>query len=91
MDKLEEYRKEINNIDRELVHLFEKRMQIAIEIGKYKQENNLPILNEAREREVIEKNITYLKNEDYKEGLKDFLNNLMNISKRVQKENFRVG
>ena len=86
MDRLEEYRRQINSIDRELVQLFEKRMQIAIEIGNYKQENNLPILNEAREKQVIEKNIAYLSNETFKEGLKDFFVNLMSISKSIQQK-----
>ena len=45
---LSECRKEIDNIDKELVKLFEKRMNVAINVAKYKIENNLPIFNEAR-------------------------------------------
>ena len=58
---LSECRKEIDNIDKELVKLFEKRMNVAINVAKYKIENNLPIFNEAREVEVIKKNIDRLK------------------------------
>ena len=54
---LSECRKEIDKIDKELVELFERRMNVAIKVAEYKIENNLPILNEAREAEVIEKNI----------------------------------
>ena len=35
-----ECRREIDNIDEELVKLFEKRMNIAINVAKYKIENN---------------------------------------------------
>ena len=54
MDLLE-CRREIDNIDEELVKLFEKRMNIAINVARYKIENNMPIFNEAREIEVIKK------------------------------------
>ncbi|MEE0725753.1 MAG: chorismate mutase, partial [Clostridium saudiense] len=59
---LSECRKEIDNIDKELVKLFEKRMNVAINVAKYKIENNLSIFNEAREVEVIKKNIDRLNN-----------------------------
>ena len=62
---LSECRKEIDNIDKELVKLFEKRMNVAINVAKYKIENNLPIFNEAREVEVIKKNVDRLNNKEY--------------------------
>ena len=46
-------RDEINQIDEELVKLFSKRMQVAKEIGQYKQENNLPVYDPERERQVL--------------------------------------
>ena len=61
---LSECRKEIDNIDKELVQLFEKRMNVAINVAKYKIENNLPIFNEAREVEVIKKNVDRLNNKE---------------------------
>ena len=50
---LQDYRKEIDAIDDELVRLFGKRMDIAAQIADYKKENNLPILVPAREREKL--------------------------------------
>ena len=61
MDLLE-CRREIDNIDEELVKLFEKRMNIAINVAKYKIENNMTIFNEVREIEVIKKNVARLSN-----------------------------
>ncbi len=60
MGNLEDYRREIDSIDRELIALFEKRMNVAIKVGEYKKERNLPIFNAKREEEVIEKNINLL-------------------------------
>lgn len=54
-DDLEKFRNEINNIDEELLNLLKKRMQISVNVGKYKKENNIPILNSKREDEVIKK------------------------------------
>ena len=50
---LQDYRKEIDAIDDELVRLFGKRMDVAARIADYKKENNLPIFVPAREREKL--------------------------------------
>ena len=50
---LKEIRKKIDTIDEELVKLFLKRMELSKEVAEYKAENKLPILNKAREREII--------------------------------------
>ncbi len=44
------YREKIDHIDRELVRLFAERMEVAGEIGTYKREMGLPVLDAARER-----------------------------------------
>ena len=84
MSELDGYRKKIDEIDREITRLFEERMDTVIKVGEYKKKNNLPVLNKDREQEVIEKNVGYLKNEDYSEELKTFFNNLMNIAKELE-------
>ncbi|HPB16586.1 MAG TPA: prephenate dehydratase domain-containing protein [Clostridia bacterium] len=47
---MDDYRKEINKIDDELLELFQKRMRIAEGIAEYKKANNIPILNSSVER-----------------------------------------
>ena len=46
---------EIDKIDDQLVNLFAQRMDIAAQIADFKKENNLPILNKQREREILAK------------------------------------
>ena len=53
--ELNELRNQIDQIDKEMAVLFEKRMKIVKQIGEYKKENNLPILDKKREEEVIER------------------------------------
>ncbi|QGU93985.1 prephenate dehydratase [Clostridium bovifaecis] len=84
MDTLENLRNEIDDIDRQLTGLFEKRMETVIKVAQYKKENNIPILNKNREEEVIEKNIKYLKNKGFKKEEAEFLKNVMAISRKAQ-------
>ncbi|MGL4773501.1 MAG: chorismate mutase [Clostridium sp.] len=86
MEDLSWYRKEIDEIDKELTSLFERRMDVVLKVAKYKKENNMEIFNKSREEQVIEKNIGYLNNPEYSEGLKDFFNSTMEISRAIQYE-----
>ncbi|WMJ79801.1 chorismate mutase [Clostridium sp. MB40-C1] len=86
MQQLEELREKIDDIDKDLTELFEKRMEIVLKVAKYKKEKNIPILNENREKEVIKKNLNYLKNEKFKEGLEKFFKDTMDISRKIQSE-----
>ena len=52
---LTELRKSIDSIDEEISRLFKQRMELVAEVAKYKKENEIPILNSAREREILEK------------------------------------
>lgn len=86
MAEIDDYRNKIDEIDKQITNLFEQRMDIVMKVGEYKKENNLPIFNKNREDEVIKKNIGYLKNSKYAEGLKDFFQNIMNIAKRLEEK-----
>ena len=81
---ISQLRDEIDNIDQEIVSLFEKRMDVAVKVAKYKMERNLPIFNGKREAEVIEKNIKRLNNKQYKEYAEKFFNDLMATSRLLQ-------
>jgi len=50
---IEDWRRRINEIDRQLVELLNERSQCAMEIGHIKQEANLPLYQPDREKEVL--------------------------------------
>lgn len=52
--ELDEIRHKIDSIDKELIELFKQRMDCAEQVGLYKKEHNLPILNEKREQEILD-------------------------------------
>ena len=57
---LENCRKRIDEIDKEMTRLFEERMNVVLSVADYKMKNNLPIFNRGREDEVIEKMVVQL-------------------------------
>lgn len=52
---LETLRNEISYLDENILELLQKRLEITDKIGKYKSENNLPIFQKSREKEILEK------------------------------------
>ena len=53
--ELSEIRVKIDAVDDQLLDLFLQRMELSEEVAAYKNEHNLPILNKAREREILAK------------------------------------
>ncbi len=52
---LENLRQQINHLDDELMQILGQRMRVAEQIGKYKKENNITILQTNRWNEIIER------------------------------------
>ena len=84
MNKLEEARKSINEIDKEMAALFVKRMEAAKLVSEYKIEHGLPILDQSRENEVVAKNSAYVEDETLRSFYVNFLKDTMGVSRRYQ-------
>lgn len=52
--EINDLRKEIDTVDKELVSLFAKRMEISRQVAEYKKANNLPIHVPSRERDILQ-------------------------------------
>ena len=52
-EELTNLRQQMNDTDNQLVALFTRRMEIAGEIASYKSENDLPVFDKLREREIM--------------------------------------
>ena len=50
---LKDYRKQIDEIDNQMVDLFCRRMEVASAIAQYKKENGMQVLDASREREKL--------------------------------------
>jgi chorismate mutase len=51
---LQDWRRRIDELDRKLVELLNDRSRCALEIGRLKQEANLPLYQPDREKEVLQ-------------------------------------
>ncbi len=91
MADLNDYRREIDEIDGQLIPLFERRMEVVREIGRYKKERGLPILQSGREEEVLQKAAEFLKNESYAADAKRFMRAVMEISRGAQSRGMQAG
>lgn len=85
MNKLEKTRIDIERIDMEMIKLFVERMNCSKEVVVYKMENNLPILDSNREKQLIEKNSNFVP-EELRKYYIDFLKGVITVSKDYQKD-----
>ena len=82
--KLEEARKIINEVDAQMAELFVRRMRAAEMVYQHKKEFGLPITDQKREAEVIEKNAALVEDEVLKGYYIDYLKHLMSVSRAYQ-------
>ncbi len=86
LNKLEEARLIINEVDLEMIELFKKRMQASKMVAEHKKENNLPVLDKAREEALINKNVNYLNDKELEKYYLTFLEGVLTASKDYQKD-----
>ncbi len=83
MDGLQKARQEIDRIDREMRELFLSRMEAVEQVSAYKRAHSLPVLDSAREQEVIARNALAVE-EDMRPYYTAFLKQNMRISRAYQ-------
>lgn len=85
MNELDELRKEINAVDKEMASLFERRMSAVAGVAKYKMTHGLPVYDAAREAEVVERNSSFIGSDEIRSYYVGFLKNEMELSKSYQR------
>lgn len=86
MADLKDFRDEIDKIDKEILKLFQARMDAVINVAEYKKKNSLKVLNRKREEEIIEKHLNNIEKKQYTREVEKFLNSLMEISRQTQRK-----
>jgi len=81
--ELSELRNEIDGIDRELVALFKKRMNVSAEVAEYKRQNGLPVLDASRERALLSK-ISEMSGEEFEEYSRILYSTILDVSRSYQ-------
>lgn len=86
-EDLVDLRREIDTIDNELLELLAKRMRISTEIGTYKKEHGIAVLQTGRYNEILEKRIVNGEKLGMsREFMRTFLEAIHEESVRVQVE-----
>lgn len=84
MKDLSSIRTEINNIDEELVKLFVRRMAVMKDVAESKRETKAPVLDPAREREILSR-VAGQVGPDLENGARLFFSTLFDLSRARQR------
>lgn len=84
--KLDKYRSEIEAIDKKIIELVKQRLKVSKEIGNYKKENNLPILNLQREQTLLNNYKLIYNDNDTWNYYKEIFKVILKTSKDYQNE-----
>lgn len=85
MDELQKARQEIDEVDKAMADLFCRRMKAAKSVAAYKGARGLPILDNAREAEILERRSLLLEDETLRSFYVSFLRDTMAVSRRYQR------
>ena len=80
---LNECRAEIDKINDEILTLFKKRMEITTSVAEYKRANNMPIMQQGREDEILEK-MGQKAGDELSDYTKVLFSTIMNLSRLYQ-------
>ncbi len=78
-------RKKIDEIDEEIVRLFNERMKVSGDVARYKEANGLPVYVPEREKELLNK-IRMLSNEEFSDYTEALYTEILTLSKNYQKK-----
>ena len=84
MEELLDLRKDIDEIDDEIVELYEKRMEIAQKVANYKIEAGKPVFDKEREISKLNTLSKKASNEFNKHGILELFEQIMAMSRKKQ-------
>lgn len=87
MKDLSTLRGNINEIDNKIVELWAQRMEYSLKIAEYKKENNLPVFDEKREKELLER-VSELAGEELNDYCRELYEKIMTLSRDYQQKYF---
>ena len=80
---IKEARKQIDSIDTVLVGEFEKRLSLIKEIGKYKDEHHLPLVDEERDASIIAMHRSNCKDESLANYVENYMKTIVSMRWRM--------
>ena len=84
MKDLQELRKDIDQLDRQMVELFEQRMEVCRQVAEYKIQSATKVLDRKRELEKLEAVGALAHNEFNRHGIRELFQQVMAMSRKLQ-------
>lgn len=84
MESLQELRGQLDEIDAQIVDLYQKRMDVCNKVGEYKVAAGRKVFDKQREQEKLAAVTAGVTNEFYKKGLTELYEQLMSMSRKLQ-------
>ena len=86
MKELQETRRALDAVDREIVRLFEQRMNLARDVAEYKLAHGMPVLDRSREEQVLESRCELLQDAYWAPALRELYEQIMALSRAEQRK-----
>ncbi|MBR2850596.1 MAG: prephenate dehydratase [Clostridia bacterium] len=83
INDINDIRKEIDEIDKELVDLYIRRMNCSARVAEYKREHGMPVLDASRERALLNK-ISELSGSELEEYTRTLYSTILDLSRSYQ-------
>ncbi len=84
MESLQELREQLDEIDTQIVDLYQKRMDVCGKVGEYKICTGKKVFDKQREKEKLASVTEHVTNDFYKKGLKELYEQLLSMSRKLQ-------
>ncbi|MDK2868720.1 MAG: maltose O-acetyltransferase [Clostridiales bacterium] len=81
---LDQLRKELNDLDKALIELLEKRFEVTEQVGAFKQRENMVVLQPEREAEILDRIAKTLSESDYSEYIIEIYRSIFEQSRSQQ-------
>ena len=86
MKDLQETRRALDAVDRQIVALFEERMTLARDVAEYKIARGMPVLDRSREEQVLESRCALLQDAYWAPALRELYEQIMALSRAEQQK-----
>lgn len=81
---LQEIREKLDRLDKQLLELFEERMEFCGNVAEYKLENGKPVYDREREQEKLKSLEALAEDEFEQQAVRELFSQIMTISRRYQ-------
>ena len=84
MESLQELRGQLDEIDAQIVELYQKRMDVCSKVGEYKVASGKKVFDKQREKEKLAAVTANVTDDFHKKGLTELFEQLMSMSRKLQ-------